>query len=89
MKIMCLVKFIPDVDNFNYDYEKNILVRENEKLILNPEDACALALALKIKEKNKNTIIEIISMAPLSIVPHLEELLRLKVDRATLISDRL
>ena len=22
MKIMCLVKFIPDVDNFNYDYEK-------------------------------------------------------------------
>lgn len=88
MRIICLVKFIPDVDNFTYDYEKNVLVRENVKLILNPEDACALAFALKIKEKNQETFIEIVSMAPQSTIPLIEDLLRLGVDKATLISDK-
>ncbi|MGH4140034.1 electron transfer flavoprotein subunit beta/FixA family protein [Clostridium sp.] len=88
MKIICLVKFIPDVDNFTYDYEKNVLVRENVKLILNPEDACALAFALKIKEKNSDTYVEIVSMAPQSTIPLIEDLLRLGVDSATLISDK-
>ncbi|GLC31812.1 electron transfer flavoprotein subunit beta/FixA family protein [Clostridium omnivorum] len=89
MKIICLCKFVPDVDNFKYDYEKNVLVRENVKLILNPDDACALAFALRIKEKYKDTFVEIVSMAPLSIIPYLEDLLRRNVDKATLISDRL
>lgn len=89
MKIICLVKFIPDVENFAYDYEKNVLVRENVKLILNPEDACALALALKIKEKNADTFIEIVSMAPKGVLPLLEDLLRRNVDKATLISDQM
>lgn len=89
MKIICLIKFIPDVDNFTYDYEKNVLVRENVKLILNPEDACALAFALRIKEKNHETFVEIVSMAPQSTIPLIEDLLRLNVDKATLISDKL
>ena len=89
MKIICLVKFIPDVDNFTYDYEKNILVRENVKLILNPEDACALAFALRIKKKNPETFLEIVSMAPQSTIPLIEDLLRRSVNKATLISDKL
>ncbi len=89
MKIICIVKFIPDVDNFIYDYEKNVLIRENVKLILNPDDACALALALKIKERKPDVFIEIVSMAPLGIVGYLEDLLRRGVDKATLISDKL
>lgn len=89
MKIICLVKFIPDVDNFTYDYEKNVLVRENIKLILNPEDACALAFALRIKKKNPDTFIEIVSMAPQTTIPLIEDLLRRGVDKATLISDKL
>ncbi|MBU3112075.1 electron transfer flavoprotein subunit beta/FixA family protein [Clostridium lacusfryxellense] len=88
MKIICLVKFVPDVDNFTYDYEKNVLVRENVKLILNPEDACALGFALKIKEKNLETFVEVVSMAPQSTIPLIEDLLRLNVDKATLISDK-
>ena len=77
------------MDNFTYDYEKNVMVRENVKLILNPDDACALAFALKIKEKNPETVVELVSMAPLSITPQLEDLLRRYVDKATLISDKL
>ncbi len=89
MKIMCLVKFTPDVENFIYDYEKNVLVRENVRMILNPDDASALAFALKIKNRRPETSIEIITMAPQSVIPHMEDLLRLKVDKATLISDKL
>lgn len=89
MKIVCLVKFIPDVENFTYDYEKNVLVRENVKLILNPEDGCALAFALKVKEKNPDTTVEIVTMAPESVIPLLEDLLRRNIDKATLISDKL
>jgi Electron transfer flavoprotein, beta subunit len=87
MKIICLVKFTPDVENFIYDYEKNVLVRENVRMILNPDDACAMAFALKIKENRPETVIEVVTMAPRSVIPQLEDLLRLNVDKATLISD--
>jgi electron transfer flavoprotein beta subunit len=89
MKIVCLVKFVPDVDNFSYDYDKNVLVRENVKLILNPEDACALAFALRVKDKRPDTFVEIVTMAPASVLPLIEDLVRRSADRATILSDRL
>lgn len=88
MNIICLVKFVPDVDNFVYDYDRNVLVRENVKMILNPDDAAALAFALKVKDKHPSTYIEVVSMAPKSIIGQLEDLLRRNVDKATLISDK-
>jgi electron transfer flavoprotein beta subunit len=89
MKLICLVKFVPDVEDFKYDVQRNILIRENVKMILNPDDACALAFALKVKDKDPDTFIEIVSMAPTSVITHLEDLLRRNVDQATLISDRM
>lgn len=89
MRIICLVKYTPDVENFIYDYEKNVLVRENVRMVLNPDDASALAFALRIKEKEPQTYIEAVTMAPLSVIPHLEDLLRLNVDTAVLISDKM
>jgi electron transfer flavoprotein beta subunit len=88
MKIICLIKFVPDVENFKYDYERNVLVRENVRMILNPDDACSVAFALKVKEQQPGTVIEVVTMAPQSIIPQLEDLLRLNVDRAVLISDK-
>jgi electron transfer flavoprotein beta subunit len=87
MRIICLVKVVPDVESFKYDYERNALVRDNVHQILNPEDATALAIALEIKKKTPNTYIETVSMAPRGVMPHLEDLVRRGVDRATLISD--
>lgn len=87
MKLICLVKFVPDVDNFKYDFEKNILIRENVDLVLNPDDAKAIAFALKMKALNPAVMVEILSMGPKSVVPMLENLLRLNIDKATLISD--
>ncbi len=87
MRIICVVKFVPDVDKFVYDYERNALVRENVRLVLNPDDACALAFALKIKAARPDSVIEVVTMGPESVVPHMEDLLRLNIDRGTILSD--
>ncbi len=86
-QIVCLAKFTPDIKNFVYDYEKNILVRENVNLILNPDDACAISLALKLKEKWDDVHIRVVSMGPKGTMNLVRDLLRLGVDEATLLSD--
>lgn len=88
MKLICLVKFVPDVDNFKYDYDNNTLIRENVRLLLNPDDACAVAFALKVKARQPETFIEVVTMAPTSVRPHMEDLLRLGIDQGTILSDR-
>lgn len=61
--IVCLVKIIPDVEQMAYDPEKNILVREQKKSILNPEDASAVAAALGIKKKYPAQV-TVVTMGP-------------------------
>lgn len=88
MRIVCLVKFVPDVGEFTYDYQQQVLVRENVKQILNPDDASAVAFALLIKKGDPETVIELVTMAPRTVSGQLEDLLRRNIDRATLISDK-
>ena len=87
MRILCVVKFVPDVDGFEFDFENNTLIRQNVRMILNPDDACALAFALKVKAGDPGCRVEVVSMAPRSVLPHMEDLCRLPVDRGTLIAD--
>lgn len=87
MKILCLVKLVPDVDDLRYDPERNTLVRESAHLMINPEDSTALAVALGVKQELPDTRIETVSMAPLGAMPHLEDLIRRGVDKATVLSD--
>lgn len=87
LRIICLVKFVPDMDGFSYDYEQNQLQRNHVRMILNPDDACAVAFALQVKQRYPSTAIEVVSMAPRSIIPHMTDLLRLPIDRGTLITD--
>lgn len=54
-------------------------------MILNPDDACALAFALQVKTADPDCSVEVVSAGPLSVRPHMEDLLRLAVDRGTLI----
>lgn len=88
MRILCLVKPVPDVDAMRYDSERNVLVREGCKLTLNPEDAVAVSVALGIKRDAPATYVETLSMAPLGAMPYLQDLVRRGVDQATLLSDR-
>jgi len=87
MNIVCLFKFIPDMDDFKYDSERNVLIREKMNQILNPEDALAVAFALSVKKFYPSTMIDVVTMGPKNVAPKLEELLRLGVDQATLITD--
>lgn len=89
MRILCLVKMVPDVDNLRYDRERNILVRDASSLLINPEDACAVAVALALRQDSPDTEIEVVSMAPRGAIPHLEDLIRRGIGRATLITDPL
>lgn len=88
MKIICLAKFVPDVDHFTYDFEKQALVRENTRLSINPDDSCAIAYALQLKNKYPGTFVEVVTMAPKSVIPHMEDLLRLGVDEGIILSDK-
>lgn len=89
MKILCLIKFTPNVDDFVYNPVTNLLERENSKLILNPDDSSAIALALKLKKLDPNIFIEIITMGPKSIAPLIKNILRLDVDKGVMLTDSL
>lgn len=89
MKIVCVVKFVPDVDSFTYNYDTHTINRENSTMQINPDDACAIGFALQIQKNHPQTCIEVVTMAPPSITPLLEDILRVGVDTATLIADPL
>ena len=87
MKIACLVKFVPYVENFKYDYEKNIIIRENSYMQINPEDACALACGL-LQKKDNDITIDAISMSPKSVLPLARDILRVGTDRFFLLNNK-
>ena len=89
MKVACLVKFVPNADNYKYDYEKNVIVRENSPMILNPDDASAVACALELKSTEAESCIEVVSMAPASILPLARDILRIGVGKFTLLRDKM
>jgi electron transfer flavoprotein beta subunit len=78
MKLICTVKFVPDPDS---------LTAGPHRLILNPDDVCALGFALAVKSRDPGVTVEAVTLGPLSVRPHMEDLLRLAVDRGTLIWD--
>lgn len=86
LRLICLVKIVPDVNQFVYDYDNNLLIRENAKSIINPADACAVAAAIQLK-KMYDAEVTIISMGPESNRKYLEDLLRRGADKALLITD--
>lgn len=78
MNLICAVKFVPDPDR---------LTAGSRGLILNPDDACALAFALAVKSGDPGVTVEAVTLGPLSVRPHMEDLLRLGLDRGTQIWD--
>jgi len=88
MHIICLVKFVPDVDNFRYDYERHVLIRDQAQQILNPDDAAALAYALRCKQEREDVTVELVTMGPETVLDSVRDLLRCGVDGATILSDK-
>lgn len=88
MKIICLVKFVPDTEKFEYDYETDKIDRDASKLILNPDDKNAVAFAMKQKKQDPSTFVEVITMGPMKLEEPMKDFVRLGADHAVLISDR-
>jgi electron transfer flavoprotein beta subunit len=87
MKLICLVKFVPDVGSAKYDFERHTLIRDSAHSQLNPDDVCAVAFALRIKARHPETIVEAVTMASARVTPNMEDLLRVGVDRGVILSD--
>ncbi len=86
MKIIVLVKQVPDSTDVRLDPASGILKRDRNKGIANPEDKYAVEMALGIREKNGGTI-TVLSMGPETAKDTLKEALAMGADEALLISD--
>lgn len=88
MKIICLVKYVPDTEKFEYDYETDKINRDASRLILNPDDKNAMAFAMMQKKQDPSVYVEVVTMGPLKLEEPMKDFVRLGADHATLISDR-
>ncbi|MBM7710999.1 electron transfer flavoprotein subunit beta/FixA family protein [Enterococcus xiangfangensis] len=88
MRIICLVKYVPDTEKFEYDYKTDKINRNASRLILNPDDKNAVAWAMAQKKQDSSTYVEVVSMGPEKLEEPLKDFVRLGADCATLISDR-
>jgi len=87
MKILALVKQIPDVNRIELDKTTMRIRREGVPLIANPFDLRAVEQALILKEKYGAEVVAA-SMGPPSARAVLENALKMGCDEAYLITDR-
>jgi electron transfer flavoprotein beta subunit len=87
MRVICLVKFVLDPQSILTKENNLTAVRNNSKLIINPDDACALAYALRLRKQKTIANITVVTMGPLVIESLLADLIKRGVDEGILISD--
>jgi len=88
MRIVVLVKEVPDTTEVTIDRETNTLVREGVPSIINPFDMYAIEEALRVRESLGEGTVTVLSMGPPQVERSLREALALGVDEAVLLSDR-
>ncbi len=87
MKIVVLVKQVPDSTEIRVDKETGTLIRAGVPSIINPDDLAGVEEALKLKETIGATV-TIVSMGPPQAAEMLKELYARGVDECILITDR-
>jgi electron transfer flavoprotein beta subunit len=87
MKIIVLIKQVPNTTDVKIDKKTGNLIREGLETIINPDDLHALEAAVKIKEE-KGGKITALSMGPPQAVDALSEAIGMGADDAVLLSDR-
>jgi len=88
VRIVVLIKQVPDTTEVRIDRETNTLVREGVPSIINPFDTYAIEEALRIREASGEATVTVMSMGPPQVEDSLREALALGVDEAVLLSDR-
>ena len=87
MKIIALVKQVPDSTEIRVDKVTGTLIRAGVPSIINPDDLAGVEEALKIKETTGATV-TVVSMGPPQASGMLKELYGRGVDECVLITDR-
>ena len=88
MKLVVLVKQVPEITNVRVNPETGTLIREGVASILNPFCEYALDHAVRLKAANPDIDITAVSMGPPQARSALVRCLELGADRAILVSDR-
>ncbi len=87
MKIVCLLKQVPEPTAIEFDEETKTLKREGVPLILNPFDRAAVAEAVRLRDGEGGEVVAM-SMGPPQAEEALREAIGMGADRAILLSDR-
>lgn len=87
MKIVTLVKQVPDTTAVKMDPKTGTLIREGVPSIVNPYDKHALEEALRLRERFGGEV-TVISMGPPQALQALQECRAMGADRCYLLSDR-
>ncbi len=87
MKIIVMIKQVPDTTEVKLDQRTGTLIREGVPSIINPEDKNALEEALRLKE-SKGAEVIVVSMGPPQAEDALREALAMGADKAILLTDK-
>ena len=87
MRIIVLVKQIPDTTEVKIDPKTGNLIREGVESIINPDDRHALEASIRLKEGFGGRITAI-SMGPQQAIDALSEALGMGVDQGMLLTDQ-
>ncbi len=87
MKIVCLVKQVPEPTAIEFDEETKTLKREGVPVVLNPFDRAAVAEAVRLRETAGGEVV-VMTMGPPQAADALRETLGMGADRAIHLSDR-
>jgi len=86
LKMIVLVKQVPEIEKVRFDYEKGRLDRSSAGAVINPFDLNALEAAVQIKEKTGGEI-TVLSMGPPQAKEALKDALARGADNAVLLTD--
>ena len=87
MKIIVLVKQVPDTTDVKLDPKTGNLIREGIESIINPDDRHAIEAAVSLKEKYGGKVVAL-SMGPPQAIDAISEAMGMGVDEGILLSDR-
>ncbi len=86
MKIVVLLKQVPDTTEMKINKETGTLIRAGVPTITNPDDLAGLEIALKLKDE-KGAHVTCVTMGPPSAETMLRELYAMGADECVLVSD--
>ena len=87
MKIIVLVKQVPNTTEVKLDPKTGNLIREGIESIINPDDRHALEAAVQLKETAKGKV-TVLSMGPPQAIDAVSEAMGMGADEGILLTDR-